>query len=280
MNLVQTLNIDQSLLSQTVKQLADDYLFSELTLNNQEDYHRSLLKIYQSELKKDNHTSIQHELLNVVLRSGIRCGDFLNLSSFIYKADKEIKAYPEKYSPAFLASYYESCALYHFYDNNPSEAIKSIEWVLASPHISHITLERCFYYYASMLLAGYLPLQARDVIIRYKKQHPALAYNPLMGVMDIIIAIENHVDRADIDILLTSFPIIYEQTVENAHLFEAHALLHLFVEAKTVVPKNIQLFPPNWEQTLRVDLWLKAKMENKFYYHLILDGWQERKKVF
>jgi hypothetical protein len=43
---------------------------------------------------------------------------------------------------------------------------------------------------------------------------------------------------------------------------------------------DVFLFPPQWEQILRVDLLLLAKKQSNFYYNLLCAHWDKRKQVF
>lgn len=281
MNLLQTLNIDRESLSWQSEALAKEYLLGEIE-GELDEYHRTLLRLYRQQESEANpeHKPYAYDLTNIVLRSALKCGDFLTLSSVIYKMEREIPHLPEEAKTYFLPGFYEAAALYHFYDNELQRAVREIEIVLNQGKINNQTLERCFYYYVSMLLAAYLPLQVEEVIQQYKQQYPVLKYNPLLHLVEGISVIENHRERDQLLIAVGKL----ENTIddENAYgrLIRAANML-LAYEDKTLeeIP-YIQLFPDSWEQTIRIDFWLAAKRDNRFYYNLVHERWQARKQVF
>lgn len=281
MNLLQTLNIDRETLSSQSESLANDYLLEEIE-GSLDEYHRSLLRMYRQQEKDADpeRKPYAYDLTNIVLRSALKCGDFLTLSSVIYKIQREIPFMPEEARSYFLPGFYEAAALYHFYDNQLQEAISEIEIVLHQSKINNQTLERCFYYYVSMLLAAYLPLQLEEVVQQYKQQYPVLKYNPLLHLVEGMSVIENHRSRDELLIAVGKLENTAEDPEAYHRLLKAAHLLLAYEDKTLEQTPNIQLFPDSWEQTIRIDYWLDAKKDNRFYYNLMHEHWQARKQVF
>ena len=283
MNLIQILNLDPKIVGAELETLMGQFLLQDVSRPASLDAeHRELLNQFQAVQKSDPEPGgqLQQDLLNVVLRSALRCGDFLNLSTLIYKTDKEIERLPEPYSEAFLAAYNEVAGLYHFYDNDLKQSVCCLKRALESPAVSNQTMERLFYYYIASLIGAYLPLQADEVIQQYKQRHPVLTFNPLLWVVEAIVATENHRSPDDIMYLIGQMQQHEDQDIDFRRLLRATHQLINYVERREMPKAMVPLFPESWEQILRLDLWVKAKLENKFYYNLITDAWQERKKVF
>jgi hypothetical protein len=57
-------------------------------------------------------------------------------------------------------------------------------------------------------------------------------------------------------------------------------LIQQYLERKPLRSRPLHIFPAEWEQTLRIDLWLEAKLHNWFYYNALLELWQERRRVY
>lgn len=284
MYLFQLLNIELDELSLKVRELTDGVLNLEIGKKDDnvlEGAHRKLLKLYQTIEKENPQSNFRYELLNIVLNSAVRCGDFLNLSTLFYKVNKEIEVEPDKFLGKFLSSYLESRSLYNFYDNNIIQSIKDIESTLNNPTISLVTQERVFFYSVSILIGGYLPLQARNLIIDFKKKLPDLKLNPLLLFFEIVTAVENHEESALIIELAKKMREIFSEDEHTKNIFKAVDEILLFTEKQKFEPLNfIPLFPENWEQTFMINFWIKAKLQNKFYYNMICDNWIQCRKVF
>lgn len=283
MNLIQILNIDSKIVGAELETLMGQFLQQDLSRpSNLESEHRELLRQFRNLEKNgsDADKRLRHDLLSVVLRSALRCGDFLNLSTLIYKIDKEIERNPDSYNESFLAAYYEVAGVYHFYDNDLKQSVCCLKRALESPAVTNQTMERLFYYYIASLIGAYLPLQADEVIQQYKQRHPVLTFNPLLWLVEAIVATENHRSPDDIMYLIGQMQQHEDQDEEFRRLLRVTHQLINYVERREMPKAMVPLFPESWEQILRLDLWVKAKLENKFYYDLITEAWQQRKKVF
>jgi hypothetical protein len=56
-------------------------------------------------------------------------------------------------------------------------------------------------------------------------------------------------------------------------------MLQKLLMKKKVVWQEVPAFQMPWPQPLKPSLWLKAKIENKFYYNYILLDWQSLKRI-
>jgi len=283
MNLIQVLNIDPKVISSEVEKLLGTFLKQDLEHPTDiEEEHRKLLSEYKALCKDSSaeNESLRYETLNIVLRSALRCGDFLNLSTYIYKMDKEVEKNPKGFSPSFLASYHETSGVYHFYDNELQKAVCCLEKALESEAYNNESLERLLYYYLAVLIGAYLPLQADEVIQRYKQRQPVLTFNPLLWLVEAIVAVENHRDKDEVMWLISQMKQNEDSDRNFRKLLQALNQLLNYIDRKDAPKAFIPIFPEHWEQILRLDLWIQAKRENTFYYNLLTDEWQKKKRVF
>jgi hypothetical protein len=247
--------------------------------NEAEDHHRKLVKWFAQEEKAATPT-VRLQMTNLMLQSGLRSGDFLLLSGLIYKINKQLPTLEASVKEAFLPDYYENSSLYHFYENDLATALNENEKAIEMVKNDRQKLVRCIYYRLAMYIAGYLPIQARETIRKYQKQVPELANDPLMQLIEFVIDIESHepADKITYDIRRTQKKLPKSKRVKLLQDVYNHLLSFLENRATPGVP--IRIFPTEWENILRIDLWLEAKKKNQFYYNLLREDWQSRKKVY
>src|SRR5690606_9900042 len=134
-------------------------------------------------------------------------------------------------------------------------------------------------YRLAMLLAAYLPHQAEEEIVSYAEVLPNLRKNPLIWIIEAMIHIENRKNEADLQFVLDRQ--VQELKADKAPrpILDAYQWLAYFLEHRKIKSGELTLYPEPWENLLRLDLYLQAKSETKFYYNLILEEWQKRRRV-
>jgi len=227
-------------------------------------------------------------LTNQTLRSALRVGDFLLIGSLIYKTDRELPGLTDEQAQAFLPDYREVCSLFRFYENEAPRALNDIKDVLEQRPLADDQYMRCVYYRQAMLLASYLPDQAQQELRAAIKQLPTLANNPLNYVLEALIGIEKRTHITDLQVTIDRYiNELRQQAKDNdmqlaqlsRNAIEALQMVQRFLEHKQVKETPLRLFPEEWENLLRVDLYLMAKQKNKFYHNLLIETWQKRKQV-
>lgn len=250
---------------------------------NPEAHHKHLLKYYEQNVVPNRGIDEQLGYLATVLRSALWVGDFLNIAGYIYKTSKKIDTYSTFAQEAYLPSYYEIGSLYNFYENDIPEALKQIDWVLQSTAISTEMRVRCMFYRLAMLLAAHLPSQGLEDIKKYKLLMPELVEDPVIALLNVVYTVDaNRTKEEVIEQLEQARTLIFALPAEHPAQVSFN-VLEKFIEKKTFSILNPlpHLFADGWEHILRLDLWVKAKIEVKFYYNLLVEAvWQKRKKVF
>ena len=244
-----------------------------------ETHHRKLLKWF-GEQEKTAPAPLKLKMVNTLLASGLRAGDFLLLSALTYKTSKQLNELDRESRELHLADYYEHTAVYHFYENDLPAALHEIEQAVELSKGQPEQLERRFYYRLAMFVAGYLPTQARETIRRYQKQLPQLENDPLLHLFRFLIEIESHTPADNIIYEIRKALKRLPKSRKHRQFQEACHQLLAYLENKPVPRQPIRLFPAHWENLLQLDLWLEAKQKNQFYYNLLRDDWEKRKQVF
>jgi hypothetical protein len=263
------------------ERLQVDALYHEVT-DNIIPYHKKLASYfkeldYGDPLEKGDR---YYHILNLVLRSALRVGDFLLISGLIYRTNRLLDQIPEPTRSQFLPDYYETAALYHFFENDLPQAMWEIEALLKLPNIEEDQIIRCVYYYVSILVAAHLPAKGQALLRRYRSKHPRLDQQPGVMVLESILAVDNHQNPDEISMMIDQYKNVLRKSQHPKNYLELLQMIQSYVDKKQTRVKEIRFFPQDWEEILRVDLWLLAKQENKFYYNLMIDEWQNRKQVF
>ncbi len=219
-------------------------------------------------------------LVNHVLRSALRSGDFLLLTGLTYKLGKELSSLRPDVARDFLPGYLETSALFSFYETDLPLALKYIDQVIRLEDLDHDQLVRCIFYRMAMLVAAHLPAQAREEIALYSSTMPELADEPLLWLLEVLIAIEAKESADDVLFRIERHRNALKRRKDNRLMLDAFGQLAGFIEKKRGRDKALRIMPPEWENLLRIDLYIKAKQDSSFYYNLLLDEWKKRRKVF
>jgi hypothetical protein len=252
-----------------------------------DQYHRMLGTLYKTAAKhapaNQHHPGNEvrfYRLTNMLLKSCMTAGDFLQLTGLVYKLSKEVQGLSTEVKEAFLPDYYEQSALHYYYENDLPQALKQILLAINLEDLPTDQVVRCIIYRQAMLLAAHLPKQALEEARHYRQQWTELAEHPLMHLMEVMAYIDMHADIGETLLLIERYKLELKRYKDEKAVMECLNLLSGFLEKKKVRERAVKIFPNGWEPVLRVDLWLRAKQSNKFYYNLMLEDWQQRRKVF
>lgn len=246
-----------------------------LTVNHQE-----IVRAYQAAEKAG--TEQRFALLIDALASAIKAGDFLLLLSLVYKTSKQVDGWPPDVQNTCLGAWYENCALYHFYEHELTTGLKEMEQALGDPSADADELQRRLCYYIAMLIAAHLPQQAEETIVAWAERRPELAKFPAIQVMRVALDVETHQEPPVIQARLREArETLLETNADDARIMRALDAIEAYVAQRGRPDGKPLIFPKDWEQLFRVDLWLEAKHENTFYHDLLIEAeWSRRKKVY
>ena len=264
-----------------LERLACEDLYFQI-IGQPEVFHRELTAYYKrfAPAQAAADPLSYYRLVNHVLRSGLRSGDFLLLTGLTYKLGKELGNLRPDVARDFLPAYLETSALFSFYETDLPQALKLIDQVIRIDELDRDQLVRCVFYRMAMLVAAHLPAQAREEIGLYSTTLPELADEPLLWLLEVLIAIEAKESADDTLFRIERHRNALKRRKDNRQMLDALGQLANFIEKKRGREKALRVMPPDWENLLRVDLYIRAKQESSFYYNLLLDEWKRRRKVF
>lgn len=222
----------------------------------------------------------QYELINRHLKSGLAVGDFLMLTGAIYRLNKEAESLPESIQAAFLPDYLEVSALFYFYENDIPASLAQLAKAQQLMGVDHAQQLRVLFYRFAILLAANLPTQGLEEIENCLQRVPELADNGLLYVLEVLFHLDLDPTGTEATLLIERHRNTLRKRKSGRHLLEILATIEQFVEKRKYRPKPIQVFPSDWEDILRIDLWLQAKAQGSFYYNLLTQRWHARRKVF
>ncbi len=252
-------------------------------IDNYEQYHRMLIQVYKAAAKEESSQGVYYyQLTNMVLRSCLQCGDFLQLTGLIYKLSKDVNGLTDEVKEVFMLDYYELSALHYFYENDLPTALRQMLSAINSETASRQQIIRCIVYRQSMLLAAHLPRQALEELKHYRGQYPELQEHPLIWLMEVMMYMDMNADMGETQLLIERHKLNLKRLKDNEGrpVMDCLNQLGIYLEKKKVKERSLQVFPRAWEPIMRADLWLKAKQNNRFYYNLMLDDWQGRRRVY
>ncbi|MBX3102406.1 MAG: hypothetical protein KF690_07865 [Bacteroidetes bacterium] len=263
-----------------IKVLKSRLLLAEIC-GTMAEHHKELLGYWEKYASKlDNSILLRWQVLNLMLKSALKSGDFLNLSGAIYKTNRLLSDLSREVKEVFLPDYLETSSLYNFYEKDLTLALEQTKQLIGQKEISNELLERAVFYRLAMLIAAHLPQQAKEELESYQKRLPGLANDPKLWVIRTILALESHAEGGEILLMVERIKIQLRK-LKNIRQYQDNLyLIEALIERKKVRLTEVMLFPPQWEQILRIDLLLLAKKQNNFYYNLLCSNWEKRKQVF
>ena len=243
--------------------------------------HRRLVQAERNSVKADYPRPLRMRIVNLLLRSSMECGDFLLINGIIYKANKDIPQLSEADRLEFLPAYYELCSLYHFYENELATATNEVTQLIALPHLSEADLVRHRTTKVAYQIAANLPRAATEALQELFEQHPDTRQDLFVRLLELMIAVESN-QREEALTHVQRMRVLLRKSIDARKLSHYRLYLELvqkLLAKKKVVWQDVPGFNLGWQVPLKPNLWLKAKIENKFYYNYILNDWQGLKKI-
>ncbi len=255
-------------------------LYHEL-MEDPVSFHRELVQYFKSLEKnlESERDERYYRLLNLTLRSGLQVGDFLLLSGLIYRTSKFMDGLEGDFREGFLADYLETCALYHYYENELNKAIKQMETLFLLKTVPNDQAIRCTYYYVAMLIAAHLPQQGNGFLSKQVKKYNELDGQPGRILLKLMLDVDEHKDIEELSLRIDRYKNEFRKAGGLKREISCLQMIQQYLEKKTPKYKAQSFFQEDWEEVLRVDLWVQAKLDNQFYYNMIQEAWQNRKQV-
>lgn len=244
-------------------------------------FHKELVQYFKSVEKnlENERDERYYRLLNLTLRSGLQVGDFLLLSGMIYRTSKFMEHLEGDLKQRFLPDYLETCALYHYYDNELNKAIGQLETLFKIKSVTEEQAIRCTCYYMAMLIAAHLPEQGNRFLAKQVKKYSDFEGQPARVILNIMLDVDEHKDSEELSLRIDRYKNEFRKAGGLKREIACLQMIQQYLEKKTPKLKASSFFPEHWEEVLRVDLWVQAKIDNQFYYNMIQEAWQERKQV-
>lgn len=260
--------------------LACAEIYHEL-LGTPEDYHRKLTAFVKTHVGEASPLPLhdQYKLLNRHLKSGLAVGDFLMLTGAVYRLNKEALTLPQDVQKDFLPTYFETSALFYFYENDIPAALAQLDAALSLDHLLPSQHTRITLYRLAILLAAHLPEKG----LEYLKQASKGATNgtlSLMGLLEVLFLLDLDKSGEEASFAAERHRNLLRKRGSEKHLLDVLNTVLQFIDRGKLRAKPLSVFPSDWEDILRVDLWLKAKANGSFYYNLLTERWQARRQVF
>lgn len=262
--------------------LACEELFYDL-IGNPAEYHLRLSLYVREHVEANPHQlpeAVRYELINRHLRSGLAVGDFLMLTGSVYKLNKVLDQLPAETYEVFAPTYLETSALFYFYENDIPAALNQLDRALKMEKLATSQYERLILYRLAMLLAAHLSKQGLEEIVQYRKQFPFLQEHSLVALLEILFLLDVHPNGDEAAYATDRLRNGLRKRKEEKQIQEVLSYITQFLERGRLKSDELHVFPSDWEEILRVDMWLASKAHGSFYYNNLTEQWQQRRRVF
>lgn len=257
-----------------------EYEFSK-TFEDKFALHRRLVEYEKQSGPKNYPGDLKIKILNLLLENSLDCGDFLLINSLIYKTKRELDKLNQDSGDAALNTFWELAGIYHYYENDLPESQNELQRVLKAPGIAPEILLRNYYNLVAVLIAANLPRNADSYLNEMVGKFPAEKNSIDYKLLKLVILIEsNNKEEAVTQITrLKTFLRKQPNPRRLSYIRNFLDMLQKHLDKKKVRWQEIPQFRTEWQQLFKPNLWLRAKMENYFYFNYILQYWQDRKQV-
>ena len=257
-----------------------EYRFSR-TFEDRFALHRRLVLLEKNSSKENYSRDIQLRVVSLLIESGLEVGDFLIINGMIYKTDKKLDQLTPEQRLHFLPRYLELCSIYYFYENDLQLAQNRLDQLMEIKGLSETQLKRYYFHKIGVLLAANLPRSAQEAMQEMLAKFSHLKQDHRVRLIELILAIEMN-KKEDALVLLQRLRSNIRKSKESrklSHYRQFLDMLQKFINKKRVNFSPIAALETDWMDLIKLNLWLKAKIDNNFYYNYILDYWQQRKQV-
>lgn len=257
-----------------------EYIFSK-TFEDKYELHKRLISLEKESIKENYPKDVRLQVVCLLLESSLECGDFLLINGLIYKTEKDIQILTPIQRQRFLPKYLELCSIYYFYENDLPLAQKKITELLLLEELSEEARLRYFFHKIAIQIAANLPRGASDTLNELMTEMPKLSNDLHFKLVELVVTVgQNNKDEA-----LVMIQRLRSQLRKNpdsrklSHYRLFFDMLQKFLTKKPFQFQEIPAFETEWNELFKLNLWLKAKIDNTFYYNSILHYWQGRKKI-
>ncbi len=220
-------------------------------------------------------------LLNTLIESSMDVGDFLLINGMIYKTERQFPGFRKTDLDKFMPRFRELSGIFYFYENDLPLSQQNFLRLLEVEGLDPVVRINAYYHLISVLIAANLSRTAREKLVEFGNEFPDEKQEMKFRMMELIVAIElneredalSHVLRMRTYIRKSQNPRKY------AHMRRYLDSVAKLAEKKDIIFEPIAALTTEWPDLLKLNLWLKAKISNSFYYNEILQYWQRHKKV-
>lgn len=257
-----------------------EYRYSK-TFEDKYELHRRLVNLEKQVVRAHYPKDIRLQAVNLLMESALECGDFLLINGLIYKTQKELDHLTPLQRREFLPKFLELSSIYHFYENELPLSQKEISDLIAMEDHPTEDLMRYYFHKINIQIAATLHRTAAETIGEMMERIPKLEQDIHLKVAELVIAVGLN-NREEALVRLQKLRSLLRKSTDSRKLGHYRLFLDMLQRYLTKKPfpfQEIQALETEWRDLLKLNLWLKSKVDNSFYYNAILNYWQGRKKI-
>jgi hypothetical protein len=243
--------------------------------------HKRLVSLEKQSVKDQFPKDVRLQAVNLLMESSLECGDFLLINGLIYKTQKDLDLLTPLQRRNFLPKYLELCSIYHFYENDLTLAQKEINDLIKLEDQADDDLLRYYFHKMAILIAANLPRGASEAIAELIERISKTDTDITVKMAELIVTI-NQNNREEALVRLQKLRGLLRKSTDARKLSHYRAFLDMlqkYLLKKPFSYQEISALETDWNDLLKLNLWLKSKIDNSFYYNAILSYWQGRKKI-
>lgn len=245
------------------------------------ELHKRLVPLEKKVTQDKYPGAFRLHLLNTLIESSMEVGDFLLINGMIYKTERQFMEFKKEDLDEFMPRFLELCGMYYFYENDLPLCQQQFQKVLTIEGLDEETRIKNYYHLISAQIAANLARSARDKMQQFGQEFPAQKQEIKFKLIELVIAVEMN-EREEANAQIQRLKTFLRKS-PNPRKF---AYIRRFLESVAkLIDRKDQTFEPipalmtEWPELLKLNLWIKAKISNAFYYNEILQYWQRHKKV-
>jgi hypothetical protein len=257
-----------------------EYRFSK-AFEDKFELHRRLVQLEKQAVKENYPREVRLQAVNLLMESSLECGDFLLINGLIYKTEKELDQLTPALRKNFLPKFLELSSIYHFYENDLPLSQKEISELIKLEDSTTEELTRYYFYKIHIQIAATLHRNAAETVTEMLERIPKLDLDPQVKLVELLIAVGLN-NREEALVRLQKMRTLLRKSSDGkkwSHLRLFLDMLQKFLAKKSFSIQDLQTIETEWRDLLKLNLWLKSKVEGSFYYNAILSYWHGRKKV-
>jgi hypothetical protein len=257
-----------------------EYRFSR-TFEDKYDLHRRLVNLEKQAVKESYPKDVRLQAVVLLMESALECGDFLLINGLIYKTQKELDNLTPLQRREFLPKFLELSSIYHFYENDLPLAQKEINDLIKMEDHETEDLMRYYFHKISIQIGATLPRNASETIAEMMERIPKLDQDVQVKMAELIVTVGLN-NREEALVRLQKLRALLRKSSDSRKLGHYRLFLDMlqkFLTKKAFPFQEIHALETEWRDLMKLNLWLKSKVDNSFYYNAILNYWQGRKKI-